>query len=469
VLFISCFALWPTLGHTEIVALQPFMFFYANEPRALGLGLPESFEHAANFSDPVSLSTDRSELGLAYHFENILHDKDTKLSGQQLAATGVLNFNLPYAGATTAGLHLGNIESNYCTSNPDEYTVAQRADAQTISVAMRPYAFLSAGAGVERIDSNNNFFFGVETGIPGWLKLKYREFQQHVDLSAAVIVDSNEGRFRVKTDDNVRELTLNAAVKSFFSLTLVAELNRDNNRAVDVNIAPSEKLKVAYRFAEHQYSFQDSIMFGGSPQGRIGGTAAAEGRTLLLQYQYSNTVALVSAAKQGRYQFDASGQADGTQLFDFWDALVIGERKFSANYAIETTQYALGIEVRNTPAVTLRGGLQYIRLNTRGEFDHWIPIPILGFGKFDAQAIPLPYTGATLAGLSFGVSYQVGAVDVSYALSQLIPLSQRKVADGQATEDKPKVDTGRVSGDLWDGIKNNPGGNLHLLTITWKL
>lgn len=461
--------MWPIPGHSEVVALQPLTFFYGNDPRSLGLGLPGSFEIASNFNDPLSLTTDRSEIGLNYQFENILRDKNTKLASHQLAVTGVLNFNLPHTGATTAGLHLGNIESDYRTSNPDEYAVTQGTAEQTVSVAMRPHAFLSVGAGIEHVDSNSNVFFAVETRVPGWLKLKYREFQQHVELLAAVIADNKEGRFRIKTDDNVRELTVTAEVKSYLALTLATALNRDHNRTADLNIAPAEKVKVAYRYAEHQYSFRDSITFDGSPQGRISSTAASAEHTLLLHYQYTAAIVLVSAAKQGRYRFDASGQANGTPLFDFWNSLVIGERKFSANYELETTQYALGMEVRRTPAVTLRGGLQYIRLNTRGEFGHWIPIPILGFGKFDAQTIPLPYTGATFMGLAFGVSYQVGAVDVSYALSQIIPLSKRKVTDGQTTEDKPKVDTGNASDSVSNGIKNNPGGNLHLLRLTWKL
>lgn len=468
-LFLSYFALWPLPGHSEIVALQPLTFFYGNDPRSLGLGLPSSLEPAVNFNDPLSLTTDHSEVSFEYQFENILNDKDSKLASHQMAARGILNFNLPYAGATTAGFHSGDFEADYRFSDQDDYAVTQKAKDQTASVAIRPSDFLSAGVGVERVDANSNVFFAVETGIPGWLKVKYREFRQQVDLAASVLVDGKEGRFQIKTDDQVRELTLTAAIKSYATLALAAELNRNNNHAADLNIAPTENVKIAYHYAKHQYDFQDSLWLDGSPQGGIGGTAAADGHTVLFQYQYTDTLALVCAAKQSHYRFDAAGKANGTKLFDFWDSLVIGERKFSADYAVKTTQYALGMEVRNTPAVTLRGGLQYLRLNTRGEFAHWVPIPILGFGKFDAQSIPLPYKGATFAGLSFGVNYQIGAVDISYAVSQLIPLSQRKVTDGQTSEDKPKVDTGNVSEGVSDAIKNNPGGNLHLLRLTWKL
>ena len=112
----------------------------------------------------------------------------------------------------------------------------------------------------------------------------------------------------------------------------------------------------------------------------------------------------------------------------------------------------------------IRGGIQYIYLLPSGEFEHWTPSPVIGVGKFDTNVIPISYKNASFMGLSFGLTYRIKKVELSYGISQLIPLRIEKT-EGSATT---PASHGHIDLDnLWKELQKDHGGNMQQLELTW--
>lgn len=467
----SCSALWPAHASAEFIALQPLTLFYPSEPRALGIGLPVPIEAPVVFNDPLTLIGLPSAIGFGYQYENILREDDAKLASQQLDIIGILNFDLPHAGPTTAGLRLGDFSSDYRFSGHDETDITQDADEQSVTIAAQPSPYLSAGFGVEHIRTETHFLYAVEARIPEWLRVKYREARESAELTARMTVIDHEGELQIAPDNTIRELTLATLLTGPLNMSVTADLKRDRHRTAKIDFAPTETLQLSYRYTERQYAFADVFVIDGTPEGTAAGDINAERHALLFRYVHNDRFEWFSSAQWSQYRFDAGGRIRGEPLFFFWDDLVLGERRFAAEYTLEASQYAVGVEYQRTPAVTLRSGIQYLSVDTTGAFNHWTPIPLLGFGKLDEETISLPYKGATFGGISFGISYRRGAMELSYALSQLLPLERRTVTEDstETSEDTTGLDSNSALNDLWSGIRDNPGGNLHVLRLSWSL
>lgn len=466
-------ALWPTLACSELIAFQPLHLFYADEPRALGIGLPIPLDAPVNFSDPMTLMGRQSTIDLEYQFENIVRDQDAKLVSQQLEVEGIYQADIPFAGSTSAGLRLGNFDSDYRFSDHDDYEITQQADEQTISLAAELNPFVAIGAGIERIRADTRALYSVEARIPGWLRVKYRDYHESAAMTVRVAIEEHAGSFEIAPDNHVHELALATGLSGVLDITLTADLEREHNGAAEISLAPSETLRFSYQYAERRHEFSDVIEIDDTPEGTTAGEVNAEQHVILLRYTHSDRTELFSSAQWSRYRFSAGGRVRGEPLLFFWDDLVIGERRFAADYTLNVLQYALGTEYRHTPAVTLRGGLQYLRVETDGDFNHWTPIPLLGIGKLDEETIQLPYEGATFGGISFGIGYRFGAMDLSYAISQLLLFERREVTKGPtgagATESTTGLDSSSAMSNFWNGIRDNPGGNLHVLRLSWNL
>lgn len=464
-------ALWPVIASSEFIAFQPLNLFYAAEPRALGIGLPVAIDPPVNFSDPTTLLAQQSSIVLEYQFENILREQDTKLASHQVAIEGIYQADVPYVGSTSAGLRFGDFDSEYHFSSHDDVDITQQADEQTVSLAAQINPFIAVGAGIDRFRADTRALYTVEARIPGWLRMKYRDYFESAAMTLRVAVDEHAGSFRIAPENPVHELTITTGWDGVLGVTLIADLDRENNSAAEISLAPAETLHFSYRYAERHNAFSDVIEIDGTPEGTTAGEMDFERHAVLLHYTHSDRLSLYSSAQWSRYRFSAGGRVRGEPLFFFWEDLVLGERRFAADYTLDVAQFALGTEYHRTPAVTLRGGLQYLRMNAAGDFNHWTPIPLLCFGKFDEEMISLPYKGATYGGISFGISYQFGAMHLSYALSQLLPIERRKATDeSTGTDEQTKgIDGSGVLQDLWNGIRDNPGGNLHLLRLGWNL
>ncbi|MBI5206651.1 MAG: hypothetical protein HY934_02560, partial [Candidatus Firestonebacteria bacterium] len=106
--------------------------------------------------------------------------------------------------------------------------------------------------------------------------------------------------------------------------------------------------------------------------------------------------------------------------------------------------------------LTIRGGLQYIIINPSGNFDHWTPLPFVKIGKLDEENLILDYKKAILGGLNFSMNYRFERFEFIYGIGQLIPIEVEerfKKTAGTPKKHKYNLD------DLWNDIKNNPGGN----------
>jgi hypothetical protein len=457
--------------------LKPMALLYDDDAVSLGLGLPEPVYDRPDLRKPARLIEYESRFSQWYERESVLNGENETLASYSRGTFGLVRLDLPVALAFSAR----EFVSDY--NRLDNYIAGQNTEYSMMSMGARPFKFLRLGASLP----DEAYEFSV---IPvEYIEIGSRRFKRSININASLIATGTRAEFSFAPESYVNELTIRMFAPGIFRVDLASDINMTSDAktlsvtkalntgyvessGIALTVFPERPLSWDYRYKEYKAAYLSAISIDETPGGHIGIESRYDSRSLTLKYfPMDSKNRFFAAMKNTRLLMSTAGTFNAEHILSFWENLFYGDRIFNGNLSWESIQYHLGMESAMTGRLTLRGGLQYIDSRQDGELVHWTPTPIIGIGRFDEDTILFPYKKARFAGLSLGFSYRLGDVEISYGITQLVPLYIEKVAAEAGAGAEAEIDIrderANVS-DIWEKIKEDPGGNIQKIEVTWR-
>ncbi len=465
VIFIMSFLFCSPYARAEMYHLKPLTLFHPDDAVSLGLGSLESISINPDLYHPGELLEFKDQVSIWYERESVLNETDSKLSSSSKGAFGLFHSTFPVLGKSVLAFSVSDFESNYRVSEDNEFDAAQNINEKTFAFGVRPHPIIFLGAGVRILSgkSQTEEFYQISVSPVNNLSFGYRQYVRDIEINTSLSSNEQIASLELNPKHEIRELTFRTDVPSVVLFN--AELNiNSSSESYDITcIFFKEKpLNVIYRNVYYALDYLNAIAIDGSPGGHVNIDATYSSKSLSLQFTpVKSSRRIFIGIKRTEFTSDMAGKVNAENILSFWEDLLAGDRFFNADYSFESFQYHLGIEHNINTRLILRGGFQYIDVKPDGELEHWTPFPITKIGKLDREVIPFPYSKASFAGLSAGFSFFIGQFQLSYGISQLIPITITEVdQDGGESTADTSVDTGSL-------FSKDPGGNLQKIHMTW--
>lgn len=454
--------------------------FLGDSPQALGTGsFDNSTPVAGDPYHPTAFIGLPQRLSFHYRDENVINKingdwENTKVGALTRETRGMFSSTLPFLKESAFAFSYKDFAFHADVDTDSRNTMvsaAQVYNSRVISVGSHPFAFLKAGIGLERQAGQDELFYDLAlTPGPG-LTVGYRRFRRTLVLDNGLFKDGYLAVYRHEAQEDVKELSLNMAAKDLLEInTVIESTGKHNNLDLELATFWGEHLIARYKRFNRQTDFFNPIFINNDSGGHLQGRYTYSGQALTCEIPSGPTTYFLGL-KESLFKITGAGKVSGAYILDFWQNLLAGDRYF--NYALDTrtTQYHFGLENQTTAKLTTRMGLQYLVVKPEGNLDNWTPIPFINVGRLDEDHLGLGYSKFTLGLISFGFSYRLAGLELTYGFGQFIPLQtvkRREPASPAAAEDSGGDSTSLGgTGTLADYIRHIPGGNLQSLTVTW--
>ena len=414
---------------------------------------------------PADLVKFNSRLSIGYNRESTINDKKTKLNSNTKNLFALSSFDPPYLDRSSFSFLINNfISNNYFDDKSDVLEINQNITDETFAISVNPNQSLLLGAGVEHNSGHTHGFYQVEINALRYLSFGFRQFSRTLRMNSLLNSDGHSALFQLAGTENVRELDFALDHSPIYRFQLAFELDQPKNLNVGLNLFPLSRLSIDYQYSGLKYEYFNTISIDGNAGGTIISKFTKSAHQLLLRYRQNSQRQFFVNARRVVAQPGIAGNIDAQYVLNFWQDLLFGERDYNAHYTIKINQFNLGMENIISKHFTFRGGIQYIHLTPSGELIHWTPSPVIGVGQFDTKVIPVPYKNASFSGLSFGITYRIKKIELTYGISQLIPIRIEKTEGSVATP----ASHGHIDLDnLWKELQKDHGGNMQQLELTW--
>ncbi len=465
----------------EELDFRPLTFYLSDDPSILGAGgidLEKTYS-APSIYHPAALPALPGALSCQYSMENVFHPKEgswvgTKVGSESSEAAAVIPFDAPIVHKSAIAVLAKKFVFNADVppdDRPTPFHASQKYEEGAVAFSAAPFSFLKAGIGREAYHDHAGLFSEIVLMPLDGVSLGYRTFKREMTLDASLMQSGHLAEMVLSPiNESVRELSVGAAVPNMLDINLSIDTSRHGTGVLEGRVFLTESVDAELRMQKNKSDFIDGVTIDGAPGGHVSGGLKYTLNDLELHARSSET-RYTAGIRWSSFELDGAGIASGGALLSFWQNLVAGDRYFNYDFSTRSTQYYIGMENKTTERLTLRGGLQYIEAAMDGNFDNWTPFPLLNIGKLDDQTTYLQYTRAVLGAVTLGLSYRYQDVELTYGFGQLVPLRTEK-RPKEATATSGAEEGGAAGGkfhlgQIWDKIKENPGGNIQSVKVTW--
>ncbi|MGA1868008.1 MAG: hypothetical protein ACMUJM_05605 [bacterium] len=329
--------------------------------------------------------------------------------------------------------------------------------------------FFSCGGGIEEYDNRTVVFWEAALRKPSIYEIGLRNFSRKFDLDFNIAKEGVEGRIPIKYSEDVLEIMTKLHFSDKLMVYGVIDRKHDQRRKLGVYAYMTQRCTLAYLRAYGSFDYHQDLYVNGEASGHNNGEADYSLWSAALQYKRSGETTYYFAMKRIDFFSESAGLVETEEIVNFWENLLAGKRYFNYSIGIDSTAYHMGVERKRGNMVTLRGGLQYIEMEPEGLFDNWTPFPFTGLGRLDEYVKELSYTEITFGVIALGFSLRIKSVEVTYGFTQFIPLSMKKRGGegGESEEKKGSTLEWEDIEEVWDSIKDTPGGTFHGVEVIW--
>ncbi|MGA1824542.1 MAG: hypothetical protein ACMUIP_07730 [bacterium] len=329
----------------------------------------------------------------------------------------------------------------------------------------------SFGAGFEEYDNTTSLFWEAELRNPPTFNVGLRNFSREFDLDFTIEKDGTQGRIPLQYSEDVFEIMCTLYLHKRLTAHFVIDGKHKHRKKFGLHGMVSGNFSLIYCREYGRFGYHQDIFVNGSESGHNNGDADYSLWSAGMQFKIAQKTIYHVTIKKYDFSSKSAGLVEGDAILDFWENLLAGKRYFNYTIGLDSTQYHIGAESKWTDTLTMRGGLQYIAVKPEGCIDDWTPFPFTGLGRLDEHSKALSYSKITMGVLALGLSYTIKDFEITYGLAQLIPLSKEKKEEEAEISDveddgKSTLDWDDVK-DVWETIKDNPGGTLHVLEVRW--
>ncbi len=478
-IFICLSVLYPHHVLGKEIDFRPLTLYLSDDPYTLGKGEPDiiRYRYHPDLYSPTTLLEQKGHLFLEYQSENVLNikavDQDKKdINFTSREVSGLIPLDLPLLKKSAVGFLLKDFEAHGNINDQDQgmfFRSSQEYRLHTIAFSSNPLSFIKAGVGWESYSDRDHIFLEAAVTPLKPISVGYRQYQREMHIDSSLIEDEHLAGFHFRPSEQVREISLTATAPDIIRLYMAIDDNHPENKEFSINASLGSSLSIGHHLMKRHLDFFNEIIIDDLPNGHNGGTIDYSSNGIEIAFHSSATQYLFGV-KKSTFAIDGAGKVTGDSILNFWENLLAGDRFFNYNLRIRSTQYHIGIETRSTERLTLRGGLQYILTTPEGILDHWTPFPFVKIGRLDEEIINLGYEWARIGVLTFGFSYKFSNLELTYGIGQIIPLKvkKEKEVDGTVAETESSISGGNWDlGNLWETIKENPGGNLQIIRVSW--
>jgi hypothetical protein len=466
------------------IDFSPLGLYLSRVPEALGTGGIETETRQGaedNIYHPARLPDRKGILSAGYESEIVWRPVEDDWKGTNAGSTTKrLNGLIPLAAAPIIGdaslsFKLASRDTGadaVYKPNGATFGYSRKYETKTAALGIRPFSMLRVGGGVEIYNDGNKDspFYEVVFQPAEELFAGYREYQRELRLNSYLYKDGHLATLPFVYSKGVKEVRMGVVIPDYLSTEIILEEGEPQNREVKLTLHPTKTLSISYIKSDIVMDFDSDINIDGSYGGR--------NKTFIEQHSEGYGAAIKTASgmqyllniRKSLFDAEGAGKLVNNSVLSFWESLLAGERFFNYGFNMKSAQYHIGVEKPAAKGLTIRGGLQYIVAEPAGQIDHWTPYPTIKIGKLDEEIIGLKYKRAELGVLALGFSYRFGSFEIIYGMGQIVPLKieKEKEADGAVTETEYPAGRGEVNlGNLWESIKESPGGNLQLMRIDW--
>ncbi len=462
-----CFILLPS-AHAGTIVFKPLELFYLDDPVSLGTGSLESIADEPDFYKPDNLIEHEGRLSFWYERESILNEEEAIMRSYTRGVSGLFHLKLPASIESAFGFSITDFDAGSRIIGEHVFDAQQDISEKVVSFSVRPFPFISAGVGLQlRTDwPDTEGFYGISVGPFKNMTFGFRQYSRNLDIASSLHSNGHIARFAFSPEEKIRELNFQIDIPFFVRIDASSNMNNlleDNE--IDFIVFPDKQLQIGFHYLKRPLDYSSTIFIDDSDGGHIDIGEDFKSRSFVLRYRKKGSSnEYFAGIKRIESMVQLNGIVGAESIMDFWTNLVAGDRFFIADYSLRSSQYHMGMEYIYSERMVFRAGLQYIDVRPGGELEHWTPYPFIKLGKLDSEVIPINYTKATFAGLSCGFSYRFRQVELSYGISQLVPISVR-TEDGTVTEDITEERSD--FGELWEKIKRDPGGNFQQFKVAW--
>jgi hypothetical protein len=467
------------------VEFRPFTYFLSDDPAILGIGGidPTTAASLPTLYQPTALLDQKRQISYLYSYENDYRPSEGDWAGTRIFSiksemTAIVPFEAPVVRKAAIAVNTKDFRFDAAAPSNDgqdnDLHARQDLEAGAVAFSASPYPFLRAGVGREAYRSNAYTFHEVALIPMAGVSFQYRSYRRTMTLESTLSSDLDTAELNLAPfDTQIRAVSVNVAVPETFVMRLESENFHPRNGTFDLRVFLGRSFDAGLHATRIGSEFLDDLAVNGAPGGHISGAFVYEHQDLEVAY-HTPATRCIAGMRMSELSVDGAGKADGSSILSFWENLLAGDRYFNYDFAGETKQYYLGIENRTTGRLKLRGGLQYIVVDMDGYFDHWTPFPFINIGKLDEQYTPLEYTKMVLGALTLGFSYRFSDLELTYGVGQLIPIrtverpGEESIGNVQPDGGGGGDGGGRYDlGKIWEKIKENPGGNVQSVKLTW--
>lgn len=466
---------YPISALGKELELKPLTLYLSDDPYNLW---KDGSVITGDIYSPTTLLEKSGQISFQYELENVLNVDDNKNNIKIGSVTknfsGMIPFRMPLLKKNTLAFSLRDFDSQGDITDINEgilFRSSQKYRVNTISYSTRPISIIKAGIGWEDYNRNDNLFYEVSFVPIEPVSVNYRKFQRDMQIETSLIKDEHLARINLNPSEDVGEIFIQANVQDKFRINIAAEDNDYKNVKFSLAASLGSNISAGSSMMRRHHDFLNNIIIDDTESGHISGLIDYSSNSAEIVFNPDNIRYMVGV-EESLLNIEGGGKVTGDSILNFWEDMIAGERFFNYNLKIRSTIYHLGVENKTTERLILRGGIQYILTTPEGNLDHWTPFPIIQIGRLDEEIINLDYRWARLGVLAFGFSYRFRAFELAYEFGQIIPLKIKKVneIDGVVSETESAIGEGGWDlENIWNFVKDNPGGNLQSIRLTWYL
>jgi len=462
--------------------------YLSNAPKTLGMGridLNDERENVDLYHPARLVYDDKTYISYIFAGENVLNDNESEGKGCRIKSkesqlTGIINFRpagiikkssigFRYSVDNASG-HADHTSDNFYF----DYNKTIRKKLLTYGIQIGKV--LSLGAGLEEYNKKKDSYWEFEFRTHPFLSLGARAFTRKFNLDLSIEKEDSQGLIPIIYSEDVLEIMAKINFHKRLMAHFVFDGKHLNRKKIRLSSRISKKFSLSYFRQLGNFNYRQDLFFDGLDSGHNNGEAEYGSWSAGLEFKRTKGTIYLFNVRKLSFSTQGAGLIKADAVLNFWETLLAGKRYFNYKMSLDSTQYHIGVESNWTKRLTMRTGLQYIKIRPEGIFDHWTPFPFIGIGKFDEDVSELSYSKITLGIFSMGFSYRVKNIEFTYGLGQYIPLSFKQkgedVIDGDGSDggEKKKEWYKTIWDDIkeaWDKIKDNPGGTLHSIEVKW--
>ena len=343
-----------------------------------------------------------------------------------------------------------------------------------LTLAVQTGDFFAFGGGFQDYREKTDYFWEAALRVDPFFSLGIRDFKREFNLDLTIEKDDIYGRIPINYSEDVLEMTLNMNLHRLLSACFIVDARHLDRKAFRLTSNITKGISLTYFRQYGDFIYQQDVFVDGLDSGHNNGDAEYAQWIAGVTFKHNEYTTYHLNVRHFYFTTNGAGLVQSDAVLSFWENLLAGKRYFNYNAGLDSMQYHFGVESQWTKRLNIRFGLQYIDIEPTGIFDDWTPFPLIGIGRLDEHISDFSYKRINLGVLAAGFSYRIKNLEFTYGLGQYLLLSSEKKdetvggAEGGAEEGDEWY---RISWDdikeVWETIKDNPGGTLHAFEIRW--